>query len=121
MTYYNTYSQFVKFWGQTSKNIQDVWKMCLEMTLCVYTCFVMFYVFVLDEIHVRGSKLIYDHVWIGKVPTNIPKDQPRFHEEGPKTWSQDYLRQPQTTEASMARGPIEDPSMVAVGRDLVLG
>ena len=50
----------MKFGGQTSKNVHDVQKVCLETTLCVYACFVKFYVFVLDENHVRGTKIIYE-------------------------------------------------------------
>lgn len=40
--------------------------------------------FVLDEIHVSGPKLIYEHVWVGNVGANNPKDHPRVLEEGPK-------------------------------------
>ena len=47
-------SSFVKFGGQTSKNVHDIRKVCLETTLCIYACFIEFYVFVLDKIHVRG-------------------------------------------------------------------
>ncbi len=39
--------------------------------------------FVFDEIHVRGPKLKYEHVWVGNVLENIPKDHPRVFEEGP--------------------------------------
>ena len=47
---------FVKFRGQTSNNVHDVRMVCFEMTLCVYVCFVEFYVFVLDKTHVVGPK-----------------------------------------------------------------
>ena len=40
--------------------------------------------FVLGEIHVRGDKLIYEHLWVGNFRENIPKDHPRVLEEGPK-------------------------------------
>ena len=40
--------------------------------------------FVLDEIHVRGDKIIYDNVLVEYVKPNIPKDHPRLLEEGPK-------------------------------------
>ena len=84
MMYIGSVSSFVKFGGQTSKNVHDIQNVCLETTLCVFACFVEFYVFVLDEIHVIGTKLIYKHVWVVKVRENIPKDYPRVLEEGPK-------------------------------------
>ena len=49
---------FLKFIGQTSKNVHDVRKICLETILCVYVCFIKFNVFVLDEIGVAGLKLV---------------------------------------------------------------
>ena len=58
---------FMNFGGQTSKNVHDVQKVCLEMTLCVLACFVEFYVFVLDEIYMRGPKIVYNHILIGNV------------------------------------------------------
>ena len=84
-------------------------------------CLGMFHwvlLFRLDEIHVRGARLVYGH---GDVQENIPKDQPRAFEEGPKSWSQDCPRQPQTTETSTARGPIDASLMGAVGKDIVYG
>ena len=51
-------SSFMKFGGQTSKNVHDVQKVCLETTLCVYACFFKFYVFFLNEIHVGGPKIL---------------------------------------------------------------
>ena len=64
-------SSFVKFGGQTSKNVHDVQKVCLDMTLCVYTCFVEFYVFVMDKTHVVGPKLVYDHIWVVNVQVRL--------------------------------------------------
>ena len=58
MNYYSVYSQCVKFREVWRSNVHDVRKVCLELTLCVYACFVEFYVFILDEIHVGGPKLI---------------------------------------------------------------
>ena len=49
---------FVVFGGQTSKNLDDVQKVCFDMTLCVIACFVEFYVFVFYEINVRGATLV---------------------------------------------------------------
>ena len=46
--------------------------------------FIEFYIFLLDEVHVRGSKLMYEHVWAGNVWENIPEDYLRVVEEGPK-------------------------------------
>ena len=76
-------SCFVEFGDQTSKNVHDIRKMCLETTLCVSTCFVEVYVLVLGKNHVIGAKIIYVHVWVGKVRAKIPKDHPRVLEEGP--------------------------------------
>ena len=59
IVYVVSVSGFVKFWGQTSQNVYDVRKVCLETTLCVYVYFVEFYVFILVEIHVRGPKIVY--------------------------------------------------------------
>ena len=49
---------FVKFGGQTCKTVHYVRKVCLETTLCVYACFVEFYVFILDETLVIVPKLV---------------------------------------------------------------
>ena len=73
----------MNFGGQTSKNVHDIRKVCLETTLCFKAYFIEFYVFVLGEIHVRDAKLVYQIVWIGNVRANIPKDHPRVLEEGP--------------------------------------
>ena len=54
--YIGSVSSVVNFGGQTSKNGNDVRKACLETTLCVYACFVEFYLFVLDEVYVGGPK-----------------------------------------------------------------
>ena len=53
--YIDSVSSFLKFGGQTSKNVHGVRKVCLETSLRVYVCFVEFCVFVLDETHVVGS------------------------------------------------------------------
>ena len=39
---------------------------------------------VLEEIYVRGVKLIDNHIWVGNVWETIHKDHPRVLEEGPK-------------------------------------
>ena len=57
-------SILVKLRGQTSKNVHDIRKVCLETTLCVYACFIEFYVFVLDEIDMVGPKILYEHIWV---------------------------------------------------------
>ena len=67
-----------------SKNVYDVRNMCLEMTLCVQACFVKFYVFVLDEIYVRGFKHQEDRIWVSNFWDIIPKNHPRVLEEGTK-------------------------------------
>ena len=58
LVFIGSVSNFVKFGGQTSKKVHDVQKVCIELNLCVNACFVEFCVFVLDEIHVRGPKLV---------------------------------------------------------------
>ena len=58
------------FGGQTLKNVHDVRNVCLETTLCVYVCFVEFYVFVFDETHVVGPKIARKHILIGNVGVN---------------------------------------------------
>ena len=94
MVFIDSVSSFVKFGGQTSKNVHDVRKVCLKTTLSVYVCFLEFYVFVLGEIHVIWSKLIHDHFWVGNIQENFPKDHPRVLEEGPKVGAQDIPRPP---------------------------
>lgn len=37
------------------------------MYLCVLVCFVKFYVFMLDEIYVRGSYQVNEYIWVGEV------------------------------------------------------
>ena len=55
---------FIKFGGQKSKNVNDVRKICLEMALCVLKCFVVFHMFVLDEIDMRDPNLVYKYIWV---------------------------------------------------------
>ena len=73
----------MKFGGQTSKNVHDVQKVCLEMTLCALACFADSYEFILDEIDVRVPKLLHKHIWVGNFLEKSPKDKPRVLEEGP--------------------------------------
>ena len=91
------------------------------MTWCVWAYFLKFYMFVFDEIHVIGDKLIYGQFRVGNIWENIPKDQQRVLDEGPKAWYQDFPKQPQTTEASTASGPINALEMGFLGGDLLLG
>ena len=67
-------SSFMKLRGQTSKNVHDVWKVCLKTTLCVLACIVEFYVFVFDEIDMRGTKLVQNHIRVGNAWEKVPKD-----------------------------------------------
>ena len=83
MLYIGSVSCFVKFEGKTSKNVDDIIRVCHETTLCFYVCFVEFYLFFLDKRHVRGPKILYEHVFVGNVWVNIPKDHPNVLEEGP--------------------------------------
>ena len=67
MVFIGSLSSFMKFGGQTSKNVHDVRNVCLEMTLYVLACFIGFYVFVLDEIHARGPKLVYENIQVRNI------------------------------------------------------
>ena len=53
---------FGMFGGQISKNIHDVCKVCLEVTLCVLACFIMIYVLRLEEADVMGP-IVRKHIW----------------------------------------------------------
>ena len=70
---------FMKFEGQTSKNVHDVRKVCIKITMCVDVWFVDFYVFIADEILLKGPKLVYEYVWVW----NFPKDNPTFLKKWP--------------------------------------
>ena len=54
LVYIGCVSSCLNFVGQMSNNDHDVWKVCIETTLCH-----LFYVFVLAEIHVRYTKIVY--------------------------------------------------------------
>ena len=51
----------------------------------------------------------------------IPKDHVRYLEEGPKVGSKTVKDSPKRLSQSMARKPVDGPSMGAFGGDLVLG
>ena len=102
-------SSFTKFEGQTSKNVDDVRKVCLEITFCVYACFVDFYVSVLDEIDVGGPKLISDHVWVGNIRANIPKDHLEVLEEGSKVGAKTVQDSPTNGWQSTPSGSVDAP------------
>ena len=102
MVYIGSVSCFLKFLGQTLKNVHDVWMMFLEMTLCVELCFIEIYVFIFEETHVVGYKIMFIYVWFGNVwvrlhvgPARAPKlgPQPRAEycqvvsNRRPKQWS----------------------------------
>ena len=59
--YIGSVLSFMKIGGQTPKNVHDVRKVCLEMSLCILECFIDFFVFVFDEIYVGVNKPVYDH------------------------------------------------------------
>ena len=74
MSYYGVYIlcvNFVKFGGQTLKNIHDVRKMCLEIRLCVSACFIEFYGFIFNETHMGGPKLLYQQISVGNVKVRL--------------------------------------------------
>ena len=58
--------------GQTSKNIQDVWKFFLKAWLYVLMYLFMFYVFVFVKIEIGGSLHLYECIW----DENILHDYP---------------------------------------------
>ena len=78
MSYYNvsgSASCFVKFGGQMSRNVHDIWKVCFETTFYVYACFIEIYVFILDEIYVGCPSLVYKTNRDGNVWLKVPKDE----------------------------------------------
>ena len=85
MVFIGSMSSFMKFGGQTCKNVHDVWKNCLETTLCVYACFVKFYVFALDKIDMVGPKLVYKHIWDGNFRVRLHVGSTRGPRGGPKS------------------------------------
>ena len=58
MSYYSFYRQCDKFCDVHRSNVHDVRKVCHEMTLCVFACFVEFYAFCLGEIDMGSPKLV---------------------------------------------------------------
>ena len=86
MSYYSLYRQYFMFYEVWRSNVQECSqrsKGCLQTTLCVLACFVQFYVFVLNEIHVRGHKIVYKYIRVGNVQVKLPKDHPRVLDKGP--------------------------------------
>ena len=65
--------------------------------------------FVLDEIYVRGPKLVYEHMRVGKVCENIPKDHPWALEEGPFKSAQAVKNQPNLRRQSTLSGSVDTP------------
>lgn len=53
---------FVMFWGQTFKNIHDVWNMFLRKSLGVFMCLSVFYFFIFFEIGVACSYDLENYV-----------------------------------------------------------
>lgn len=86
MVFIASVSSFVNFGGQKSKNVHDFQKTCPEMTLCVYACFVEFYVFVLDEMDVVGPKLVYEHVWVANAVKTSPRTIQGSLRKDPRWW-----------------------------------
>ena len=63
----------------------------------------------LDEIHVSGPKIVYNHVWVGNVQEIIPKDHPRVLEEGPKLLAKPVQDSPTKGWESIPIGPVDAP------------
>ena len=99
----------MKFGGQMSKNVHDVRKVCLQTTLCVWACFIEFYVFVLDEIHVRGPKLIYEHIWVGNVWAQLHVGPIRGPRKRTPTWSSTLQGSGNRLTQTTASRPGDDP------------
>ena len=83
MIYNSVYKQFFKFHEVWRANVHDIRKNCLEITLCVLVCFVEFYVFVMDELGVGVLNLYMNIFKFKNSGKKVPKDQPRFLQEGP--------------------------------------
>lgn len=63
----------MEFGGQTTKNIHNSLKVCLQTTFWALECFVKFYMFILYEIYIRGGKIVYDHIQIWKLQEKLCK------------------------------------------------
>ena len=74
--------------------------------------------FVLDEIYVRGPKLIYEHMRVGNSRENIPKDHPRVLEERPKLVAKTAQGNLTYESQSTASGLVDGPLVMGVGRYL---
>ena len=109
---------FMKFGGQTSKKVYYVWNICLERTLCVLVCFVEFYVFVMDELGVGVLNLYMNIFKFKNSGKKVPKDQPRFLQEGPFVWAKGYLDQPKWPRQLTASRLVDTPFMEGLGQYL---
>ena len=74
--------------------------------------------FVLDEIHLIGFKLIDYRIWVVNFWEIIPKDHLRILEEGLKLFGMSLPGRSKTTEQSTARRPADAPSKGLVDGDL---
>ena len=75
----------------------------------------------LGEIHVIGAKIIYDHVWVGNIQANIPKDHLRVLEEGLKTVGKAVPGRFQTMEQFTARRHVDAPLKGVLDGKLTMG
>ena len=111
----------MKFRGQTSKNVHDIRKVCLQTTLCVLACFVKFYMFfwtklmwqVLNSyIYIFGLEMSgRNSPWTIQVSLRKdPSCEPRLPRPGPNR-----LRK------MMAHGPVDTSSMGVMVQDLPQG
>ena len=65
--------------------------------------------FVLDEIHVRGDKIVYDNVWAWNVLENIPKVNARLLEEEPMLVAKTAQGSPTYGWQTTAGGMVDTP------------
>ena len=114
MSYYSVYRNSLKFRDVCRSNIKKRprrSKGLLETTMCVYACFIIFYVYVLDETYVVGNKLVYKHIWDGIAQVWLYVGLTRCPRVGPQHWSSTLKGSGKTTTQTMASRPGNSPSM----------
>lgn len=84
-------SCFAMIGGLTSKNINDVWKVCLGSTLLVYVCFVEVCIYFLDETYVIRPKLVCKNMWVANVRVRLHVEPTRGPTRRTLTWSSTLL------------------------------
>ena len=88
------------------------------MTLCLLACLVEFYMFILDEMDVKGIKIVYEHIRVGNVQEKVLKDQPRVLEEWAFLEPKAVKTSPNRLRQMMDRWPVDAPLMRVAGKYL---